>query len=993
MKSVARRYAIGVMVLVLWALCPADAALAREHVPTPPGGGEGVSVLPADQLNPGQGAVSRPRSYDWFAYAAPLLDKSRAGDLGGDDVDVYTMINAQVADLAIATNGDLFAAIAYYTSDEVCHIIVRRSDDGGTTWRTWGQIPGPSGGQEYRRPSLHVAEGDADRCFIAYVVDTGNYNECELHVAWSPLDLESADFSNDTVIYTSDRHIDEPSLTSDAVQFGEYYLYVAFCAAADLDSGADIFFARSIDQGTTWESSYAIGTISVEDRGYYDPDITVGYGGYVHVVWNLAFDEPSVYDGAIRYRRASSYAAGGLSSWGTIASMTSYTNDVHESRPQVTASWISPDIMVAWERWISSPVVDGNGTVTSGDSGATWGVTTNIGANHEWLGDLEYQESTGRWIMAVHASFESGFRWAPVATPSAWSENVVFADGSYPSGAPSIVFDPSRSGQIAMLSGRRIDDEEFRYWFDAEWRADPGYPNYEPGFPLDLAAAPLSPPAVVDVDGDGDLEIVFSDVAHRIQVIKPDGSDADGWPVDVGVALSDGPVAVGDLSGDGVPIVVVGATDGQAYAYDCAGNLLPGWPSAITPPGHDIYVSIGAVGPPYPRCIICAGANYITLRNSRGVNPPGGVGWSTSSNTFAAPAAIGDIDDDGVPEVVAGLGTTVFAYEKGAYSREFVVNLPSALSDALTLGDLDLDGDLEILCPTVSGLLYVLDHDGVEVGGNFPYDSGAGVALTSASIAQCRSTSQPEIALADLHWSVHLLWYDGDPVNDYPVDTTISWFLYGAPIIGQVGRAVTSDVVIGDRGTDAWAWDNAGNRIPGWPKNLADKVNVSPALGDIDQDGSTEIVLLTDSQLAIVDVVTPMNDADETWAMYGHDPRRSGCADCPEDLITAVDPGATDGAITRVSFSGASPNPLSGPTDFAFAVPARAAVNLEIIDLRGRRLYTVLREELDAGARVVTWHGRDRRGEPVASGQYFARLTVRGPGLHEVLTRKVTVIR
>ena len=119
MKSVARRYAIGVMVLVLWALCPADAALAREHVPTPPGGGEGVSVLPADQLNPGQGAVSRPRSYDWFAYAAPLLDKSRAGDLGGDDVDVYTMINAQVADLAIATNGDLFAAIAYYTSDEV----------------------------------------------------------------------------------------------------------------------------------------------------------------------------------------------------------------------------------------------------------------------------------------------------------------------------------------------------------------------------------------------------------------------------------------------------------------------------------------------------------------------------------------------------------------------------------------------------------------------------------------------------------------------------------------------------------------------------------------------------------------------------------------------------------------------------------------------------------------------------------------------------------
>lgn len=48
---------------------------------------------------------------------------------------------------------------------------------------------------------------------------------------------------------------------------------------------------------------------------------------------------------------------------------------------------------------------------------------------------------------------------------------------------------------------------------------------------------------------------------------------------------------------------------------------------------------------------------------------------------------------------------------------------------------------------------------------------------------------------------------------------------------------------------------------------------------------------------------------------------------------------------------------------------------------------------MDAGAGVVTWNGKDRRGDPVASGQYFSRLTVRGPGLDDVLTRKVTVIR
>ena len=54
-------------------------------------------------------------------------------------------------------------------------------------------------------------------------------------------------------------------------------------------------------------------------------------------------------------------------------------------------------------------------------------------------------------------------------------------------------------------------------------------------------------------------------------------------------------------------------------------------------------------------------------------------------------------------------------------------------------------------------------------------------------------------------------------------------------------------------------------------------------------------------------------------------------------------------------------NPISGPTEFAFAVPIRAAVNLEIIDLRGRRLFTVFREETDAGQQLVSWNGRDRQ--------------------------------
>ncbi len=46
-----------------------------------------------------------------------------------------------------------------------------------------------------------------------------------------------------------------------------------------------------------------------------------------------------------------------------------------------------------------------------------------------------------------------------------------------------------------------------------------------------------------------------------------------------------------------------------------------------------------------------------------------------------------------------------------------------------------------------------------------------------------------------------------------------------------------------------------------------------------------------------------------------------------------------------------------------------------------------------AGAHRLQWDGRNDAGRPVAAGVYFARLTVRGPGVDEMQTRKLTLRR
>lgn len=78
---------------------------------------------------------------------------------------------------------------------------------------------------------------------------------------------------------------------------------------------------------------------------------------------------------------------------------------------------------------------------------------------------------------------------------------------------------------------------------------------------------------------------------------------------------------------------------------------------------------------------------------------------------------------------------------------------------------------------------------------------------------------------------------------------------------------------------------------------------------------------------------------------------------------------------------------------FAFEILSRAAVAFEILDIRGRRIRTVESSETAAGSYILGWDGRDHGQQQVADGVYFAQLRVRGPGVNETVTRKVTVVR
>ncbi|MEW5922451.1 MAG: lectin like domain-containing protein [Candidatus Zixiibacteriota bacterium] len=68
------------------------------------------------------------------------------------------------------------------------------------------------------------------------------------------------------------------------------------------------------------------------------------------------------------------------------------------------------------------------------------------------------------------------------------------------------------------------------------------------------------------------------------------------------------------------------------------------------------------------------------------------------------------------------------------------------------------------------------------------------------------------------------------------------------------------------------------------------------------------------------------------------------------------------------------PNPFNMATKIGFSLARAADVKLEIYNILGRKLATLLDQSLPAGNHTVQWDGLDMSGKPVASGIYFYRI-------------------
>ena len=143
------------------------------------------------------------------------------------------------------------------------------------------------------------------------------------------------------------------------------------------------------------------------------------------------------------------------------------------------------------------------------------------------------------------------------------------------------------------------------------------------------------------------------------------------------------------------------------------------------------------------------------------------------------------------------------------------------------------------------------------------------------------------------------------------------------------------------------------------------------------RDGAVMIYVEAERRLIVFGGAAPVGLFNDVWALEGLEP----------PIPTAIEERAA--RPNSFVLHQNAPNPFNPSTVVSYELGQEGWVELEIFDLLGRKVRTLVDERRGSGSHVAAWDGRDDRGAQVATGAYLYRLRAGG----FVASRKLLLIR
>lgn len=375
-------------------------------------------------------------------------------------------------------------------------------------------------------------------------------------------------------------------------------------------------------------------------------------------------------------------------------------------------------------------------------------------------------------------------------------------------------------------------------------------------------------PVLEDMDKDGDLDIIQAGFDGRVYVYDgQSGELLDGWPVLVhfaGDGRSEEPgygrifttPAVADFNDDGYPEVLVGSNErlgsgenaGAIYLIDGRGTAagaepwLENWPVTLT---SLLIFPLVAEGVTNAGVIGTFDGTRAAVMHGNASSPfimPANPG--VQGNLGDTPAnVIPEWDDDGVPR--RGVAPTG---RFGPLTKANPDDVMFPLFGHPSLGDIDQDGTLDVIA------------------------SGSSLTLAQSLAGGSGDDGQQLLAV----WSGKT----GQmmPAAPYLLE---DYSFFNSHAIVDINNDDYPEIIVGSGGYYLHAFDGCGREPEGWPKFTGQWIINTPAVGDLDGDGSLEVALGTRSGWLYAWHTQGKTDGQIQWESYHHDNRNTGNFDVP----------------------------------------------------------------------------------------------------------------
>ena len=456
---------------------------------------------------------------------------------------------------------------------------------------------------------------------------------------------------------------------------------------------------------------------------------------------------------------------------------------------------------------------------------------------------------------------------------------------------------------VGSLAGDGTLDVVAGTWDGLLYAWDPGG-NVLPGFPVStdpshwktglddtptdvyvLGKGFWATPTLYDLGGDGQLEIIAPAQDGWLYVWDRRGNPYPGFPVElvdpVGV-MNNGVLqkqhtrlmagaAVGNLNGDGTPVMVLGSSeaygsvDCRAYAVwpdglnHAGGPFLPGWP--IDPAGFtNSDLPVVAVGIP-------------------------------------SMAALADLEGNGKDEVeIHGLGGPPLFYDG--------TGAQLGTGDQNTAGPQSNSSDLPDLGAGNSGSFGILEPGGLlaYVEGTVGFNIVAG-----SSPGGVRTAFDHQVNAWDVQRALQSTTsaFTAEPLAGFPQKAQDYQFFMNY-VIADIDGDGRNEIVSGTGLYDVTAFRFDGSQPAGWPKNTGGWLGATPAVGDIDGDGRLDVVVPTREGWLWAWHGQGLASQKIEWESFHHDARNTGNYGTPLP-VRAGPPAAVASKSGGCSTGGGSP--------------------------------------------------------------------------------------